>query len=94
MVGFFVAAYLIIPAAALPGELQGAVLTAPQAVKKLHPCLIACVGATIGRPPTYRRNAFSGTAFLQGKRARASNARPYKRFSAVPRRGQDPSLQS
>ena len=65
-------------------------MTAPQAVKKLHPCLIACVGATIGRPPTYRRNAFSGTVFLQGKRARASNARPYKRFSAVPRRGQDP----
>ena len=69
-------------------------MTAPQAVKKLHPCLIACVGATIGRPPTCRRNAFSGTVFLQGKRARASNARPYKRFSAVPRRGQDPSLQS
>ena len=23
-------------------------------------CLIACVGATIGRPPTYRSNAFSG----------------------------------
>ena len=69
-------------------------MTAPQAVKKLHPCLIACVGATIGRPPTYRRSAFSGTVFLQGKRARASNARPYKRFSAVPRRGQDPSLQS
>ena len=69
-------------------------MTAPQAVKKLHPCLITCVGATIGRPPTYRCNAFSGTVFLQGKRARASNARPYKRFSAVPRRGQDPSLQS
>ena len=58
-------------------------MTAPQAVKKLHSCLIACVGATIGRPPTCRRNAFSGTVFLQGKRARASNARPYKRFSEV-----------
>ena len=31
-----------------------------QTVKKLHSCLIACVGATIGRPPTYRSNAFSG----------------------------------
>ena len=44
--------------------------------------------------PLAAANAFSGTVFLQGKRARASNARPYKRFSAVPRRGQDPSLQS
>ena len=44
---------------------------------------VACVGATIGRPPTYRRNAFSGTVVLQGKRARASNARPYKSFSTV-----------
>ena len=25
---------------------------------------VACVGATIGRPSTYRRNAFSGTVFL------------------------------
>ena len=49
--------------------------------KKLHSRLIACVGATIGRPPTCRSNAFSGTVFLQGKRARASNARPYKSFS-------------
>ena len=32
-----------------------------QTVKKLHSCLIAYVGATIGRPPTYRSNAFSGT---------------------------------
>ncbi len=31
-----------------------------QTVKKLHSCLIACVGATIGRPSTYRSNAFSG----------------------------------
>ena len=35
-----------------------------QTVKKLHSCLIAYVGATIGRPPTYRRNAFSGTVVL------------------------------
>ena len=54
-----------------------------QTVKKLHFCLIACVGATIGRPSTYRGNTFSGTVFLQGKRARASNARPYKSFSTV-----------
>ena len=31
-----------------------------QTVKKLHSCPIACVGATIGRPSTYRSNAFSG----------------------------------
>ena len=54
-----------------------------QTVKKLHFCLIACVGATIGRPSTYRGNIFSGTVFLQGKRARVSNARPYKSFSTV-----------
>jgi hypothetical protein len=54
-----------------------------QTVNKLHSCLIAYVGAAMGRPPTYRSNAFSGTVFLQGKRARASNARPYKRFSTV-----------
>ena len=50
-------------------------------VEKLHPCLITCVGATMGRPSAYRRNAISGTVFLQGKRARASNARPYKSVS-------------
>ena len=50
-------------------------------VEKLHPCLIACVGATIGRPSAYRRNAISGTVFIHGKRARASNARPYKSVS-------------
>ena len=36
-----------------------------QTVKKLHSCLIAYVGATIGRPPTYRSNAFSGTVFCK-----------------------------
>ena len=36
-----------------------------QTVNKLHSCLIACVGATIGRPPTYRSNAFSGTVFCK-----------------------------
>ncbi len=50
-------------------------------VEKLHPCLITCVGATMGRPSAYRRNAISGTVFIQGKRARASNARPYKSVS-------------
>lgn len=34
----------------------------------------------MGRPSTYRSNAFSGKVFLQGKRTRASNARPYKSF--------------
>ena len=32
-----------------------------QTVKKLHFCLFACVGATIGRPSTCRSNAFSGS---------------------------------
>ena len=32
-----------------------------QTVKKMYYCLVACVGATIGRPPAYRSNAFSGT---------------------------------
>ena len=50
-------------------------------VEKLHPCLIACVGATMGCPSAYRRNAISGTVFIHGKRARASNARPYKSVS-------------
>ena len=50
-------------------------------VEKLHPCLIACVGATMGRPSAYRRNAISGTVFIHGKQARASNARPYKSVS-------------
>ena len=36
-----------------------------QTVKKLHFCLIACVGATIGRLSTYRGNIFSGTVFLR-----------------------------
>ena len=35
----------------------------------------------MGRPSAYRRNAISGTVFIQGKRARASNARPYKSVS-------------
>ena len=33
----------------------------PLTVKKMYFCLVACVGATIGRPPAYRSNAFSGT---------------------------------
>ena len=36
-----------------------------QTVNKLHSCLIACVGATIGRPPTCRSNAFSETVFCK-----------------------------
>ena len=38
---------------------------------------IESVGATIGRPPTWRSNAFSGKGFFTDKRAGASNARPY-----------------
>ena len=38
------------------------------------------VGATIGRPPTWRNHALSGKAFFADKRAGASNARPYRSF--------------
>ena len=55
----------------------------PQRVKKHRLCYIENVGATIGRPPAWRSNALSGMAFLQGIRARASNARPYRSFSTV-----------
>ena len=54
-----------------------------QFVEKPHSLSIERVGATIGRPPTWRCIAFSGAAFLQDKRARASNARPYKSLSTV-----------
>ena len=37
------------------------------------------VGATTGRPPTWRRFAFFGVVFSQGKQERASIARPYLR---------------
>ena len=36
-----------------------------QRVKKSHSCPIECVGATIGRPPTWRSNAFSGDVISQ-----------------------------
>ena len=64
----------------------------PQCVKKHRLCYIENVGATMGRPPAWRSNALSGMAFLQGIRARASNARPYRSFSTVwVRACQDPT---
>ena len=42
------------------GQCVGEGFIPPQTVKKLHSFPIACVGATIGRPSTYRSNAFSG----------------------------------
>ena len=48
-------------------------------IKGKNPFFKSNVGATTGRPPTWRRFAFSGVVFLQGKQERASNARPYKR---------------
>ena len=54
-----------------------------QRVKKHRLFYIENVGATIGRPPAWRSNALSEMAFLQGIRARASNARPYRSFSTV-----------
>ena len=38
------------------------------------------VGATIGRPPTWRNHALFGKAFFADKRVGASNARPYRSF--------------
>ena len=68
----------------LPPPLRGTSLAeGGQRVKKHRLCYIENVGATIGRPPAWRSNALSGMAFLQGIRARASNARPYKSFSTV-----------
>ena len=66
----------------LPPPLRGTALAeGGQRVKKHRLCYIENVGATIGRPPAWRSNALSGMAFLQGIRARASNARPYRSFS-------------
>ena len=68
----------------LPPPLRGTALAeGGQRVKKHRLCYIENVGATIGRPPAWRSNALSGMAFLQGIRARASNARPYRSFSTV-----------
>ena len=50
----------VAPQGRMRGELATAVRLRAQTVKKLHSCPIACVGATIGRPSTYRSNAFSG----------------------------------
>ena len=68
----------------LPPPLRGTALAeGGQRVKKHRLCYIENVGATIGRLPAWRSNALSGMAFLQGIRARASNARPYRSFSTV-----------
>ena len=58
----------------------------PQCVKKRQFCYVENVGANSVRPPTWRSNAFSGVVSLQGKRTRASNARPYSPRMVV-RRG-------
>ena len=67
----------------LQGKRARASNARPRPSQKLHFCLIAHVGATIGRPPAWRSNVLSEMAFLQGIRARASNARPYRSFSTV-----------
>lgn len=40
------------------GRFAGRGLDPSQTVKKLHSCLLAYVGATMGRPSTYCSNAF------------------------------------
>ena len=58
-----------------------------QTVKKLHFCLVACVGATIGRPPAYRSNAFSGTVSCKANghgRAMLAPTRVFRQSVAAP----------
>ena len=66
-----------------PPQLACQLLLILRRVEKTHSWSIKYVGATIGRPPTWRSNAFSGYVFFTGKRARESNARPYKSFLTV-----------
>ena len=63
-----------------------------QTVNKLHSCLIACVGATIGRPPTCRSNAFSGTVFCKANGHGRAMLAPTSVFrqSELPPRGGKP----
>ena len=60
-----------------------------QRVKKVHSGLIACVGATIGRPPTYRSNAFSGKVSSKANghgRAMLAPTRVFRQSELPPRR--------
>ena len=66
-----------------PPQLACQLLLILRRVEKSHSWSIKYVGATICRPPIWRSNAFSGYIFFTGKRARASNARPYKSFLTV-----------
>ena len=68
---------------ASPAQKKAPLSKGAQRVEKHRLCHIENVGATIGRPPAWRSNALSEMAFLQGIRARASNARPYRSFSTV-----------
>ena len=50
-------------------------------------CLVACVGATIGRPPAYRSNAFSGTVSCKANghgRAMLAPTRVFRQSVAAP----------
>ena len=58
-----------------------------QTVKKMYFCLVACVGATIGRPPAYRSNAFSGTVSCKANgqgRAMLAPTRVFRQSVAAP----------
>ena len=50
-----------------------------QRVKKSHSWPIECVGATIGRPPTWRSNAFSGKMFHR-QTGRSEQCSPLQEF--------------
>ena len=54
-----------------------------QTVKKLHSCPIACVGATIGRPSTYRSNAFSGIVSCKANGRRRAMLAPKEFFDSL-----------
>ena len=72
------------------GRLAGRGLDPSQTVKKLHSCLFACVGATIGRLPACRSNTFSGRASCTANGHGRAMLAPTSVFRQ-PGRGLDPS---
>ena len=55
--------------------------------QKMYFCLAACVGATIGRPPAYRSNAFFGTVSCKENghgRAMLAPTRVFRQSAAAP----------
>ena len=55
-------------------------MTAPQAVKKLHPCLFACVGATNGRPAHLPPQRIFRDGFLARQTGTGEQCSPLQAF--------------